>query len=277
MTDFDFEPKRMLKAKNHLTINEGKQFQETVQHLEKNGDTFTEISREKAARKYGSRKLVREINFQDRDGLKIKEKDAGLNNTPDWFQSVMDAIDWDAYDTFLYELDHLHMAMFFVRELYGDTGKGREQIIQLTSTSNGIGLDVVCQLDYDTETDNEGEEIHGFIKVSINESKPANNFTGLDINVEFKHSFFEDEAKPAALREILTGICLKHGYTDKKMMFNAVENSEEVGVKLLDKDFVLWFDESGRLDRQISPWVAAMFAEDGCPLDMDYTEVAEHG
>jgi len=44
--------------------------EETVQHLEKRGDEFVELRKNEAARKYGSKKLVRDLDFSSRDGIK---------------------------------------------------------------------------------------------------------------------------------------------------------------------------------------------------------------
>lgn len=291
MTDnFDFEPKRVLKHKNHVTLNEGEQMQETVQHLKKQGDEFVELSKNEAARKYGSKKLVRELDFKSRDKLKVEDK--GIGKTPDWFDYIIPTIDWEENRTFLYELDHLWLNMFFVRELYGEEGTGREQIIQLTKATQsledvkdkgqvedqGLSMEVLCQLDYDTEKESfSSEEADGFIQVEIvKEEKEREDEEGAeyDVQVDFKQAFFEDDEQhlTSGLREILTGICLKHGY-ESQMVFKLERNGSELKADIKDKDFTVRFDSSEWLDEPISAWVFELFIQDGCPLNTETVEV----
>lgn len=277
MTDnFNFEPKRILKHKNHITLNEGEQMQETVQHLKKQGDEFVELSKNEAARKYGSKKLTRELDFKSRDGLNVEDK--GIGKTPDWFDFIIPTIDWGENRTFLFELDHLWMNMFFVRELYGEEGVGWEQIVQLTRENEGLGLEVLCQLDYDTEKESfENEEADGFIQVEIvKEEKEREGEEGAeyDVKVDFKQAFFEDDEQHLAsgLREILTGICLKHGY-ESQMVFKLERDGSELKADIKDKDFTVRFDSSEWLKEPISAWVYELFIQDGCPLNTETVEV----
>lgn len=274
---FDFEPKRILKHKNHITLNEGEQMDETVQHLEKKGDEFVELKKNEAARKYGSKKLVRDLDFKSRDGLQTNQ-DQGIGKTPDWFDFIIPTIDWEENRTFLYELDHLWMNMFFVRELYGEEGTGREQIVQLTREDGKLGLEVLCQLDYDTEKESfSSEDADGFIQVEIvKEEKERDGEEGRDygVNVEFKQAFFGDDEQHLAsgLREILTGICLKHGY-EEQMVFKLERNGTELQADVQGKDFIVRFDSDGFVDEPIGAWVFELFVQDGCPLNTDTVEV----
>ena len=268
MTDFDFEPKRVLKHKNHVTINEGEQFEEQVSHLEYDGDEFTELKRNEAARKYGSKKIVRDLDFNSRDGLKVK--DSGLGKTPDWFDQIIPFIDWDKYQTFLYELDHLWLNMFFVRELYGEERTGREQILALKRDGEQFGFDVLAQLDYDSNQLNEAKDsdIDGFIEVELLEYQPSENVTEMDVDVTFKQSVFDEDEEhiSGGLQEILTGICLKHGYTGEQIKFTVELENEELTARIIGKDFNVRFDTTGTLDEDVSPWVLEIFRQDGCPV-----------
>lgn len=269
--NFNFEPKRILKHRNHITINEGQKYDATVQHLEKRNQEFVELKKNEAAKKYGSKKLVRDLNFKSRNGLKIQEP--GIGKTPDWFPQLIPVIDWNK-TTFLYEIDHLHIAMFFIRELYGEEKTGREQIIQLTSSENGIKPEVVTQLDYNVDKDTDAEDPDGFIEVKISDDKAKN------VDVDFKHVCFdEDETNVVnGLREILTSIALKHDHTNEKLRFKLLERQKggEYRIDLLDKDFVVRFDSSGSLSENVSNWVLELFAWDGCPIDFENIEVNEN-
>lgn len=279
MTEFNFEPKRILKHKNHVTLNEGEQMDETVQHLKMNEDKeFVELSSNEAAKKYGSKKLVRDLDFNSRDGLQMN-KDKGLNKTPEWFDYIIPTIDWDASDTFLYELDHLWMNLFFVRELYGSKGTGREQIIQLNKLeeSEGLGLDVLCQLDYNTEKDSfDSDEADGFIEVEI-VFEECDGGREYDVNTDFKHSYFgeDDQHLASGLKEILTGICLKHGYDGEQLVFRIVESESEIVADIKDKDFKVRFSKNDFVSESISPWIRELLVQDGCPLNMQLAEVNE--
>lgn len=276
--EFEFEPKRILKHKNHVTLNEGEQMNETVQHLEKKGDEFVELKKNEVARKYGSKKLVRELDFNNRDGLKLGE--SGLGKTPDWFQHIIPTINWEKHRTFLYEIDHLWMNMFFVRELYAEEKTGREQILQLNKAGEGLKLEVLCQLDYISDEnyqDYNKDLVDGFIKVQIvSEDKQRSGEEGreYDIDVEFKHTYFSDEDEHVAsgLREILTGIALKHGHRDEQLVFSISEEDGEWQADILNKDFTVRFGGEKFLDESVSPWVREMFYWDGCPLQTEVNE-----
>lgn len=276
--EFDFEPKRIMKHKNHLTINEGEKYDTTVQHLEKKQGEFVEISKNEAARKYGSKKLVRDLDFNSRDGLHIEDK--GLGKTPDWFPHVVPVIDWDKHQSLLYELDHLWMNMFFVRELYADSKTGREQILELVQKNDELGLEVLCQLDYISDSDLTrdeitGENVDGFISVEIvEEEKDGGRDYGVD--VDFKHSYFSDSKEYVAngLREILTGICLKHDHTKEQLVFSIEEkDGGEYVVDVLNKDFKVRFNSEQGLAEPVSAWIRELFYWDGCPLSLEQREV----
>jgi len=268
MTDFNFEPKRILKHKNHVTLNEGDQYDAQVQHLEKRDDEFVELKKNEAAKKYGSKKLVRELDFNSRDGLKVEE--SGLENTPDWFPQVMPTIEWEKYRTLLYEIDHLWMNMFFVRELYGEERIGREQIIQLTRETEGLGLEVLCQLDYNTEKESfDKDEADGFIQVEIVEEEKENG-QEYDVDVDFRHSYFDESEQHLAsgLKEILTGIALKHGY-EEQLVFKISKDGSTLEADIRGKDFTVRFDTEEWLDEDVSSWVLELLVQDGCPLNME--------
>jgi len=282
MTDFNFEPKRILKHKNHITLNEGDQYDAQVQHLEKRDDEFVELKKNEAAKKYGSKKLVRELDFNSRDGLKVEE--SGLENTPDWFPQVMPTIQWDEYRTLLYEIDHLWMNMFFVRELYGEEQKGREQIIELTQTENGIELNVVAELDYRPEyknNDYDNADVDAFIKVEIveeeKENKEGEEGKEFDVDVDYKQSYWgEDQSQYASgLREIMTGLVLKHDHTGEQLHMSITEDGDTVTVQLLNKDFAVKFNADTDLEFGVSPWVLEMLNWDGCPLNVDAIKVTK--
>jgi hypothetical protein len=280
MTEFQFEPKRILKHKNHITLNEGNKYEATVQHLKYNEseDEFTELKKNEAARKYGSKKLVRDLDFKSRDGLDVKE--TGLGKTPDWFQQILPTINWQKYRTLLYEIDYLMLNMFFVRELYGEERTGREQILELSKTENGIGLDILAELDYSPEyssTDYDKDEVDGYIKVEIvEEEKEVEGETGreYDTEVDYRQTVFEeDDVVATGLREILTGIALKHDHTGDQLHFSIEEEDGVYTAEILNKDFAVVFNEDGRLQTGVSPWVLEMLAWDGCPVDVEAVEV----
>jgi len=277
--DFSFEPKRILKHKNHITLNDGPEMEETVQHLEKKGEEFVELKKNEVAKKYGSKKLVRELDFNSRDGLQV-EKDTGLGKTPDWFDNIIPTVQWDEHQTFLYEIDHLWMNMFFVRELYGEEKVGHEQILSLTKGGNGLKLNVLCQLDYVSDenySEYDKDEVDGFIKVEIvQEEKERDGEEGreYDIDVEFKHTYFDEENEhvAAGLREVLTGVALKHGHRDEQLVFSISEEDNEWQADILNKDFTVRFGGEEFLDEEVSPWVREMFYWDGCPLQTEVDE-----
>jgi len=274
--NFNFEPKRILKHKNHITLNDGPEMEETVQHLEKRGDEFVELRKNEAARKYGSKKLVRDLDFSSRDGIEVN-KDSGLGLTPDWFDNVIPTIDWENHETFLYELDHLWVNMFFVRELFGEEGTGREQIIQLTEGDTGLRLQVLCELDYISDPsykDYDKSEADGFIQVEINSEEKSRSGTGgreFDTDITFRHTLQDvDESVTAGLREVLTGICLKHGHTDEQVVFKLEENKDSFTADILNKDFTVTFGAEEFLDSEIGAWVRELFYWDGCPLEVNH-------
>jgi len=273
MNDFQFEPKRILKHKDHITLNEGEQMQETVQHLRKKEEEFVELNKNEAARRYGSKKLTRDLDFNSRDGLHT-QKDPGIGKTPDWFDYIIPTINWEDNRTFLYELDHLWMNMFFVRELYGEEGTGREQIVQLTKESDGLGIEVLTQLDYDTDKESfNKDDADGFIQVEIvKEQKERDGEEGRDygVNVDYKQAFFDEDEEHLAqgLQEILTGICLKHGY-EEQMVFSLERKNGEIQADIHDKDFTVRFSTEGFVDEDISSWMLELFIQDGCPLNME--------
>lgn len=274
MSNDFFKPKRILKHKNHVTLNEGEDMQEKVQHLEKKGDEFVELNKNEAAKKYGSKKLVRNLDFNSRDGIEVGK--AGLGNTPEWFDYIIPVIDWENYRTFLYEIDRLWLNMFFVRELYAEEGTGREQILQLSKHEDreGLTLDVLCQLDYAEEKYVfDVDQVDGFIKVSLEDKvkvRDGEEGRDFDVDVDFKHSYFSDDQENLAsgLREILTGICLKHGYLEKQIKFKIQETEDEVHAVIMDKDFTVRFSKDDFLKTGVSSWVKEMFLQDGCPLVM---------
>lgn len=281
--ELDFKPKRILKHKNHVTLNDGTKYDATVQHLEKKDDEFVELKKNEAARKYGSKKLTRDLDFNSRDGLKVE--DSGLEKTPDWFPRVMPFIKWDEYRTLLYEIDHLWLNMFFVRELYGEEQTGREQILELTDPSvDGIGLKVLAELDYRPEykgVDYSDEDVDGLIEVSIDkerkENKKGEEGSEYGIDVDFKQSYWDesDAGLASGLREILTGVALKHDHTGEQLHLQITEQEDGFLVQVLNKDFALRFNEEGSLESGVSPWVVEMLNWDGCPLNMELVEVAE--
>jgi len=282
MTDFEFKPKRILKHKDHITLNEGDRFDTTVQHLQKTDGQFRELKKNEAARKYGSKKLVRDLDFKSRDGIRTQE-DSGLQNTPDWFPQVLPTIPWSDYRTLLYEIDHLWLNMFFVRELYGEEETGREQILELSDEDNGIGVNVLAQLDYDPiyqETEYDKEDVDAVIKVEIVEEEKINEEgeTGkeFDVDVDFKQSFWdqEDQSLSSGLREIMTGVCLKHDHTAEQLHLDIQEEESGVfAVEILNKDFAVRFNDSGDLSTGVSPWVVEMLSWDGCPVNVEAVEV----
>jgi hypothetical protein len=278
----DFEPKRILKHKNHITLNEGENYDTQVQHLEKKDGKFIELKKNEAARKYGSKKLVRDLDFKSRDGLQVKE--SGLENTPKWFPQLLPFIEWEEHRTLLYEMDHLWLNMFFVRELYGEEQTGREQIIELKSEENGLGLNVLAELDYQPkykDTEYEDGDVDAFIKVSIDkeekEDKEGREGREYGINVDFKQSFWteSDAGIASGLREIMTGIALKHDHTDEQLHLQIEEQEDGFQVQVLNKDFALRFNEEGDLESGVSPWVCEMLNWDGCPLNMETIKVTE--
>lgn len=250
---------------------------ETVQHLKlQDNDEFVELSRNEAAKKYGSKKLIRDLDFNSRDGLQMN-KDKGLNKTPEWFDYIIPTIQWNSHQTLLYELDHLWMNLFFVRELYGDQGTGCEQIIQLNKLADGegLGLDVLCQLDYDTEKASfTSEEADGFIKVEI-VYEERDGGREYDVNTDFKHSYFDEDEQHLAggLKEILTGICLKHGYDGDQIVFKIEESKTEIVADIQDEDFKVRFSKEDFLKEEISNWVYELLVQDGCPLNMEKIKV----
>lgn len=274
--DFDFEPKRILKHKNHVTINEGDRYSATVQHLKKDADEFIEISKNEAAKKYGSKKLVRDLDFNNRDGLQM-QKDTGLNKTPDWFSQIIPMIKWDEHESLLYEIDHLWMNMFFVRELYADEQEGREQILELTQAEDGLKLEVLCQLDYVSGSerkhkDVEASEVDGFIEVEIVKEEAENGRDDYDTEIEFKHSLEKDYVA-SGLREILTGVCLKHDHTEEQLLFQVGKDGDEYTADVLNKDFKIRFNSEQELDEEVSPWVREILHWDGCPLSLEQRKV----
>lgn len=285
MTDFNFEPKRVLKHKNHVTVNSGETYQEKVQHLEYKPDQdkdFVELKNNEAAMKYGSKKLVRELDLKSRDDLGLD--DPGIGKTPEWFKHLIPVIEWDEYRTLLYEIEHLWLSMFFVRELYGEEGTGREQIIEIVRNEEGeFGLDVVCQIDY-VSGSHEGfdkDEASGLFELTlkdVNQSVEEVEDEGVEFDTTFKQTFFDgaDESVVAGLREILAGIALKHGYDDEQLVldFEEAGNGEYI-VDVLNKDFKVRFSESGTLDTDVGHWVVELFRQDGCPLSFDQVEVTD--
>lgn len=277
--ELDFKTKRILKNKDHVTLNDGDQYEAQVQHLKQKGDKFVELSKQEATKLYADKKITRDINFSSRNG--IQEQDKGLGMTPEWFEQVIPTVEWDKYRTFLYELDYLWMNMFFVRELYGEEQTGREQIIELKGFENGDGLtlEVLAQLHYDTDTEEyDLDDVDGFIEVELKseekENKQGEKGQEFDYEVDFKHSCFNEDQDEVAngLREILTGICFKHGYEGEKLKFSVQEKEEAFHVKILNKDFTLKFSSKDYLSDSVSPWVVEMFYWDGCPLNPESFE-----
>lgn len=272
---FDFPAKRILKNKDHITINEGGEFQETVSHLKKNDDDFKELSKSEAAKLYADKKLTRDIDFKSREGVNTVE-DMGLGNTPEWFDQVLPTIAWEDRRTFLYELDYLWLNIFFVRELFGEEKTGREQILELDKTGEGFTLNVLAQLDYNANEVKQYEmsDVDGFIKVTL-PSEERDGGEEYDVDTEFKQTVFDEdqESVSAGLREILTGICLKHGYLDEQLKFSVEKTENEYRVDVLDKDFVLRFNESAGLGSGVRPWVIELFSWDGCPINVETLEV----
>ena len=177
------------------------------------------------------------------------------------------------------------MNMFFVRELYGEERTGREQILELTDPSvDGIGLNVLAELDYRPkykDTDYEDEDVDGLIKVSIDkeekENKQGEKGHEYGVNVDFKQSYWDesDAGVASGLREILTGVALKHDHTSKQLHLYISEVEDGFLVQILNKDFALIFNEEGSLESGVSPWVVEMLNWDGCPLNMEKIEVTE--
>lgn len=284
MTELDFKPKRLLKHKDHLTLNEGESFDTQVQHLKINDDgEFVELKDNEAAKKYGSKKLLRDLDFKSRDGLQ-SHQDSGLGKTPDWFPRIISSIPWDDYRTLLYEMDHLWLNMFFVRELYGEEKTGREQILSLEQSNSeedsGLILNVLAQIDYsgkDGDQSYDNSLIDGYIRVEIVEEEiRESNGKGMDVDAEYRQTVFDEDEQniSSALREMLTGICLKHDYRGEQLHFKIERLPDnEFKAEILNKDFSVRFSEDLELQTGISQWVVELLQWDGCPLNMENIEV----
>lgn len=271
MTDdkdtFSFERRLIAKHGELVTVNHGNdESTATVAHLRytNDGEELIELDYDEVARNYGSKELLRKNLFKDRD-RNLLNQDSGLGATPDWFEHITAAIDWDR-NSFVYELDHLNLDLFYCREITGRIG--HEYIFSITrDAQKRFHTQTVALLYIDGDTDHGLEDgIEAGIYHWFNDTQ----------ELETRLHFYRDAADialpdyvKAGLEEMLTGVCLKHGYIKEIVELQVEAHEDFVRVAVPDKNFTLVFDitEDG-LSHDVPVWAKLLLREDGCPVQL---------
>jgi len=269
MTDFEFERRLIAKQDDLVTVNHGSdESTATVAHLRKTGDELHELTYQQVSKLYGSKRLTRQNLFNDRDKGLVK-RDTGRGETPDWMHTVAPALPW-SQDSFVYELDHLDMDMFFAREIEDEQGYEYVFNVYRSPTSGAFDVKTVAflhilQPDESMQVPDGADT--GDIRVSIRNSDPETDGQP-EIDVEFALPTFTGDLF-ASVQEVVTGICLKHGYVGETVSFRVVHDEDGGFAKFFfeEKGFVLLADLSGNgLDTGVPRWVRVLLHDDGCPV-----------
>lgn len=271
---FEFDRRLVVKQGDLITVNTGTDPSTAqVSHLRINRgrDHLYRLDSDQVARLFGSPKLVRSNLFGDRDkGVMQKQE---TEPVPSWFRSVTGALPFDL-DEFVVELDHLQLDMFFAREIVG--GAGTEWFFQLVDAGPEGSLDVetlaLLNIPGPDETLEAPEALEtGEIVVEVNRiERGEDGGVEYDIDVDYEAPETLSGEARSALREVLTGICLKHGYTEEPVVFMVEEFTDSVKAWFPDKGFTLLVSlDAGVIGVDVPVWARALLVEDGAPVPLE--------
>lgn len=272
---FEFDKRVVSKQGELVTVNHGSdESTADVAHLRRSrsSDELHELSYEAVAKLYADERLTRKNLFSDRDKPVVSA--SGHGETPAWLPKISAVLPFEK-EAFVYSLDHLQQNLFFAREI--EDKEAYEYVMRLHRDNGMFELDTVALLytpdpDSDIINDVSGEAGEMWINVDKGD---ANQQFEIDADLSLPDGFDDVHA---AIREILTGVFMKHGYNDEVVEFGVQRFDSAVSLLFEGKNFRLNIDIGGD-GLMVKPpvWVKLLLQSDGCPVEIDHHRLKEAG